>query len=92
MANALADAVRKNDVPVVVQLIEKGANVNDFDEYGMTALICAASEGFVGCAKLLLEANADVDKGARYRWIPLHNASNNGHAECVKVRYVSFCG
>ena len=95
MADALIDAVEKNDVPLVKNLIERGVDVNVVDRDGVTALIWAARKGFRECAKLLLGANADVEKANRFGWAPLHHASRNGHTECVKVWWCenfSFCG
>ena len=84
MADALIDAVGKNNVPLVKQLIEGGVDVNGVDEDGDTALYYAANRGFVDCLKVLLEANADV-KATSDGWTPLHTTSFSGHAECVKV-------
>jgi ankyrin repeat protein len=35
--------------------------------------------------KILLHAKADVNKADRNDWTPLHDASYNGHVDCVKV-------
>ena len=86
MADALIDAVEKNDVALVRQLIGRGVYVDGVDNaWGRSALYWAAREGFVECAKVLLEANADVHKANDSGWNPLHPASYNGHVECVKV-------
>ena len=87
MTDALIDAAKKNDVALVDQLIGRGVDVNGADVFECTALWWAAARGFVECTKLLLEANAHVDKADREGWTPLHSASCNGHAECVKVRW-----
>ena len=93
MADALIDAARKNDVALVRQLIGRGVYVDGVDNaWGRSALYWAAREGFVECAKVLLEANAEVSKADNVGWTALHNASNHGRVECVKVRYVSFRG
>jgi ankyrin repeat protein len=90
MSDALIDAVKENDIALLKQLIEDGADVNGVDEVVRTALFWAAVKGFVGCARLLLVANADVNKGNRGGWTPLHIASSNGHGECVKVRWLRY--
>jgi len=47
-------------VETVKLLIEKGAHVNEKDEYGMTALICAATLGRTEMVRILLDKGADV--------------------------------
>lgn len=86
--NLLIEAARNNNVESVKQLIERGVDVNgvvDGEQWPHTALYFAANKGFVECAKVLLDANADVDKAGRSGWTPLHIASFWGHVECVKV-------
>src|SRR3990167_4378832 len=90
MADDLINAVKENDVPLVKQLIGRGANVNHVDGYGCTALYWASTRGFVEYAKVLLEANADVDRANLYGETPLQSTSSRGHAECVKVLLVPF--
>ena len=46
---------------------------------GLTALVLAAREGDVECAKLLLESGADVNQTTEYGWTPLLTATNNRH-------------
>ena len=87
MADALIEAAKRNDVALVKQLIGRGVYVDGVDNaWGRSALYWAAREGFVECAKVLLEANAEVSKADNVGWTPLHITSNNGHVECVKVR------
>ena len=87
MANALIHAVIKDEVALVKQFIEGGADVNGADRRGSTALSYAAGEGLVECTKVLLEANADVEQADRDGLTPLYTASLNGRAKCVKVRW-----
>lgn len=89
MSSALIDATRENAVPLVTQLIARGVDVCDADNYGRTALFWAAYRGFEECTKLLLEANADVNKFDLLGWNALHVASCNGYVNCVKVE-ISF--
>ena len=94
MADSLIDAVRKSNVALVKELIGRGVDVNGVDDvYGYTALDWAAQRGFLECAKVLLEANADVNR-TDDGWTPLHNASYYGPVECAKVWWCdtfSFC-
>jgi len=46
---------------------------------GLTALILAARQGQMDCAKLLVEAHADVNQTSHYGWTPLLTAVQNRH-------------
>lgn len=46
---------------------------------GLTALVLAAREGYLDCAKLLVEAHADVNQVTHYGWTPLLTAVQNRH-------------
>lgn len=46
---------------------------------GLTALVLAAREGHLDCAKLLVEAHADVNQATHYGWTPLLTAVQNRH-------------
>lgn len=51
---------------------------------GMTALIYAAREGCLDCARLLLEAGADIDQGDAENVTPLLTAIINMHFDTAK--------
>ena len=55
------------------------------DQFGMTALHCACSEGILQNVKLLLECPVikSLDAGDNEGDSPLHRASHNGHEEVV---------
>ena len=44
---------------------------------GLTPLVYAAREGCLECARLLIEAGADVNQQTHYGWTPLLTATNN---------------
>jgi len=46
---------------------------------GLTPLVLAARENCLECAKLLLDAHADVNQTTRYGWTPLLTAVQNKH-------------
>ena len=61
--------------------------LNLHDQNNLSALACACDEGFAHCAKVLLEARADVD-GVYNGFVihtPLMLACDNGHVGCVEV-------
>jgi ankyrin repeat protein len=49
------------------------------DGGGLTSLIYAAREGCLDCARLLIEAGADVNQVSNYGWTPLLTATQNRH-------------
>jgi ankyrin repeat protein len=49
------------------------------DGGGLTPLIYAAREGCFDCARLLVEAGADVNQVSNYGWTPLLTATQNRH-------------
>jgi ankyrin repeat protein len=49
------------------------------DGGGLTPLVYAAREGCLECARLLVEAGADVNQVSNYGWTPLLTATQNRH-------------
>ncbi|HLK49272.1 MAG TPA: ankyrin repeat domain-containing protein [Bryobacteraceae bacterium] len=49
------------------------------DGGGLTPLIYAAREGCLDCARMLVEAGADVNQVSKYGWTPLLTAAQNRH-------------
>ena len=52
---------------------------NDTDGGGLTALVYAARENCLDCAKALIEAGANVNQVTHYGWTPLLTATQNRH-------------
>ncbi len=77
-----------NDV-VRLLLTKDTSGINYADGQGRTALHWAASEGFVDCAKLLLQARADIYCEDRKGSMPLHEAGKAGHVEMVNLLITS---
>ena len=46
---------------------------------GLTPLVLAARENYLDCAKLLVQAHADVNQTTHYGWTPLLTAVQNRH-------------
>jgi ankyrin repeat protein len=57
----LVDAVERGDLAAVQRLLDDGADVNERDERGRTAVTAAALVDRVDIAKVLIDAGADVD-------------------------------
>jgi ankyrin repeat protein len=51
----------------------------DKDGGGLTALVYAAREDCLECAKVLLDSGANVNQTTRYGWTPLLTATQNRH-------------
>ncbi|MGC9356740.1 MAG: ankyrin repeat domain-containing protein [Anaerolineae bacterium] len=76
---AAEQAVRKDDLSLMVWLLELGADLNVGEKYHNTALTIAARRGRVGLIDYLVQAGADVKRGH-----PLVEAANGGHLEAAR--------
>lgn len=75
----IADAAQRGDVDAVRTLVRSGADVNEAQGDGMTALHWAADRGDVELARVLLYAGANPEAGTRIgRYTPLHLAARQG--------------
>ena len=82
----VADAAMQGDAATVRALLAQGADVNEAQGDGMTALHWAARNRDADLAQTLLEAGADVGAGTRIgHYTPLHLASEAGSGEVVGV-------
>ena len=69
----------------VQELLEGGANPNEQDEHGWTALHYAAEDGVPEAVKALIDARADVEATNVDGAVPLHHAAFAGHLDVVNV-------
>lgn len=81
----LTKAARKGDLGAVEQLLAAGADPNQGDDAGVTALHIAATEGRVDVVRALLVAGASVDQMEFDGDTPLLNAAVSGHEEVVSL-------
>jgi len=83
----LVQAVIANDEAKVRALIAEGADVNDVDNQGKTALHWAVQDGNVAIASLLLDAGADIEAEDKEMYIssPLITAASTGKAEMIAL-------
>ncbi len=79
----LQKAIKKGDIKKVTELLDKGANINEWN-YG-TPLIMAASTGRLEIAKLLIERGADLNMIGQNGWTALGCAAANGHVELIDL-------
>jgi uncharacterized protein len=61
---ALMFAARVGDLASAKRLVEAGANVNDADAWGVSAMVLAAHSGFRELVEFLLERGADANSSA----------------------------
>lgn len=66
-------------------LLDMGANVDERDERGSTALMTAAQWGHVDVCRLLLERGADVNKSDKQGDTALHEAARADEMDAVEL-------
>ena len=77
----LMDAARNGSVVECQQLIANGANVNETDDTGQSALMVTAMSNRTDNAKLLIENGADVNMKSMSGLTALHYAALENHEE-----------
>ncbi|XP_065913290.1 ankyrin repeat and SAM domain-containing protein 6-like isoform X2 [Dysidea avara] len=74
-------------LPAVGRLVEGGAEVNDVNSWGTTALLCACKNGFYSIAEMLIKkgANVNVSDENRCGFTPLMAACQSGNEQMVRL-------
>lgn len=73
------------DVQVIDALIEHGADINEQDRYGSSALHCSIAPGRKDNARRLLEMGANPELRDRdYGWSPLHQAAAYSNVDILE--------
>ena len=81
----LHEAVMNNNVALLQEAIQKGANVNYLNS-GRTALYIAASSGYTECVAALLQVRGiNLNYRCPGGKTALYQAAENGCAECVRL-------
>ena len=75
------DAIKRGDVHDVLDLLDRGADVNARDRHGQTALMLAAHAGHRHVVEALIAHRADLNTTAKYGLSALMLALVAGHAE-----------
>jgi ankyrin repeat protein len=80
--HSLTGAAARGDAAAVQAILARGADPNQTDGHGLTAIILAARAGSVPCVRALLERGADPNRrGGVNGWTPLmHAVHKNRHA------------
>ncbi|KAG2467169.1 ASB3 protein, partial [Polypterus senegalus] len=83
--NSLHQAAFQGATDIMKTLLEKGANKEFQDDYGITPLFISAQYGKCECLTVLVAHGADVNCQAKDKATPLFIASQEGHVHCVEV-------
>ena len=75
----------KKDVKEIKELIDMGADVNQKNETGKTALMMASIKGYKEVVEFLIQKEADVNQKDDYGWTALMWTSRKGRNEIVKL-------
>lgn len=81
----LIEATKSNDSSTVMDLLQQGADANERDNRGMTALHWASTCENAEIAQLLLNAGSEIESRNNEGTIPLMWACIGGHNNVVKV-------
>ena len=81
-ANDSAQTVRE---PLIQLLLTHGAQVNQTDVLGQTALMGAAEQGHLDAMELLIEANAEIDASDLLGQTAMMRAEENGYVEAIAL-------
>jgi hypothetical protein len=81
----LIEAVQDGNAAGVKALLQIGADFNEQDEQGRSALMLAACHGYTEIARLLLAEGADANGCRSNGMTPLMYAANGNHAETARL-------
>ena len=70
---------------VVTELIAQGAEINEKAEFGWTALLAAAAQGYPKIVRLLLDAGAKPDIGNVHGITPLMYGARYGNSDICRI-------
>jgi ankyrin repeat protein len=79
------DAVRRNDIDAVRDLLSRGIDPNARDRYGQTGLMLAAHAGHLSAVQLLIDYGVHLNLTAKYGLSALMLAVIAGHKEVAQA-------
>jgi uncharacterized protein len=83
-AEDLFDAVEKNEISMVQNLLENGCDINARDEGKSTPVMRAALRGYDDLLSVLIRLKADLNLSDRIGKTALHYAAQEHHEETVQ--------
>lgn len=78
-------AIREGDVEELRTLLARGADIDDKDRYGQTALMRASHNGQIEVVRILVDSGAELDTTAKYNLSAFMLAVICGHGEIVHI-------
>ena len=81
----LGFAAYTGDAVRLATLLDDGADPNEANQYGTTALLAACYDGKEACARLLLDRGADLNKATSDGGTALMLACREGHEPCARL-------
>lgn len=85
MEAAWEDAIKRGDVQIVLDLLERGTDVDARDRYGQTALMLAAHAGHREVVETLIAHRANLNITAKFGLNALMLSLVAGHAEVARI-------
>jgi len=79
------DAVRRNDIEAMRDLLSRGIDPNVRDRNGQTGLMLAAHAGHLSAAQLLIDSGANLNLTAKYGLSAVMLAVIAGHKEVAQA-------
>lgn len=83
ISEELFEAVHLGYMPIVIDLVERGANVNYLNRNRETPMHAAAARGHLEVMQYLRSYNAYLHPRTVENWVPLHHAVRFGHQNVV---------
>ncbi|XP_048794003.1 ankyrin repeat and SOCS box protein 3 [Lagopus muta] len=83
--NSLHQAAFQQHIEIMKILLEKRADIECKDDFGITPLFVAAQYGRLESLRTLISHGADINCQAKDRATPLLIAAQEGHAKCVEL-------
>lgn len=81
----LIDSIQNHDIGIVIKLLDEGIDPNTKSMYNRTALMHAASWGFIAAIHPLLDHGADIDAQNKWGWTALMVACFFSRIEIVRL-------
>ena len=86
----IIDAIKSGDSINIKKIVKSGADVNEVDKIGETALMWAVYNDYVDIVKLLINAGADVNVKNKYEFTALIRALKNPRILEILIKGTSF--
>ena len=84
-AGALIKACERNNLAKVKDILERGADINEKNSSGNTALILASINGYTDTARMLIEKGIRLDEKNNFGFTALIWSSANGHEDIAQM-------